>query len=132
DARVAELGHAAGLAQEAVAVPVRGEVAGAGDFDGDDSIQLRVAGLVHRAEGADADRLQQLEPAELPRFRFVDRGGGAALQGEAGAARRAQDLAAGVVHDLDRAVAVRAGDVHGGGSGTLTRSASEGWRVASL
>ena len=66
DRRVPQLGDAAGLAQEAVEVLAAGQVAGAGDLDGHDAVELRVARLVDRAERRHADRLDQLERPSLP------------------------------------------------------------------
>ena len=64
DAGMLELGGAPGLAQEAVQVLGPGEAAAAGDLEGDDAVELGVAGLVDGAEGADAELLEQLELAE--------------------------------------------------------------------
>ena len=55
DRRMAQLGGAAGLAQESIQLLAARRPAGAGDLEGDDAIQLRVAGLEDRAEGARSD-----------------------------------------------------------------------------
>src|SRR5262249_47399026 len=91
-----------------------GEVAGARHLDGDDAVQLRVAGLVDGAEGAVADHVEQLELAELVSGLALRAGGGPGLQVEGGAAGGAGDLLVrGDLHQLDGVVAVRAEDVHG-------------------
>ena len=63
---MAELGHAAGLAQEAVEVRAAGQVSGAGHFDRHDAVQLRVTGLVHRAESADPHGVGSAEARRSP------------------------------------------------------------------
>ena len=64
DAGVAELGGGAGLADEPLGLLLGGEVAGVGDLDGDEAIELGVAGAPDGAEGPGADLLDQLELAE--------------------------------------------------------------------
>ena len=64
DSGVMNMGKAPAFAQEAVQILLAGEMAGARDFDRDDAVQLRVPGLVHGAERPNANRLEQLEPAQ--------------------------------------------------------------------
>src|SRR5205085_12313797 len=66
DAGVLELGGAAGLAQEAVDLLLARQAARAQDLDGDGAVEFGVAGAEDRAEGADAQLLQQLELAQAP------------------------------------------------------------------
>src|SRR5262249_38119703 len=126
DRPVPELGGAAGLAKEAV--PVLGGVpfAGAGQLQGHDPVQLRVAGLPHRPVRALAELAEDLEPAELPAIRPPTGGGVADIDGRT--ARRADDLARGLVLDeLDRPVAVRTADVVAARAGVDRRPGR--WRL---
>src|SRR5262245_36979418 len=102
DTRMAELGGAAGLAQEAVEVLRPREVAGARQFDRHGAVQLRVAGSVHRTEGAVPDDLDQLKAADPP-VGWRRGCGGIDLQAEARSAGGADDLfPSRDLHDLDR------------------------------
>ena len=61
----AELGNGAGFAHEAIDILRCGaDVAGAGDLDGDDAVELGVAGLEHGDKRAFAEELIDLELAE--------------------------------------------------------------------
>src|SRR5262249_30169483 len=91
DARMMKLGRAASFAEEAFLFFLRVEIAGPRHFDGDGTIQFRVAGLVDHAEGAAAEQFQDLE--------FADG------FGESGMMRRGDARV-----DLERAAAVLAGD----------------------
>ncbi len=112
DRRVPQLGYAAGLPQKAGQVLGPSEVPRARHLERHDAVQLRVTGLVHRAEGPDANRLQDLELADLLAGAGALVGRGIPFESEARSAGRAQHLLRREPHQLDQILAVRANDVH--------------------
>src|SRR5262245_17312176 len=110
DRRMPQPRDAAGLAQEAVEVGAVGEVARAGDLDGDGPVEPWVARLVDGAEGSGPDDLDQLEVAEgALHTRRGPVHSGVSLQSEGGPASGAKDLLGVEIGRLDRALAMRAG-----------------------
>ncbi len=88
------------------------EMAGARHLDGHRAIELGISAPVHRAEGADADRLEEFKAAELARLPVPCRAG-RKLESRAASATRNH------LTGLDRlqfggTLAVRAEKVHGG------------------
>src|SRR5262249_12893152 len=117
DRWVAELRGAAGLTPEPIAIFVSSQATCEGDFDSHHAVELRVAGPVHRAEGPDADGLDQLEAAQPPLAPARAPGDGRLpLQPAARAAGRADRFprVGGQVDQLDRVAAVRADYPHAG------------------
>jgi hypothetical protein len=127
DGGVAELGDAAGLAEEAVEVlRLVADVAAARDLDGDGAVELRIAGLEDRAETAVADFLDDLEAADGLAARRPG-GGRDIFEAEAGAAGGARDLRARLDLDqLNRVLAMRTVEVN------VHRAASEAETLPSL
>ena len=74
DARVRELGRAAGLAEEPFDIVLGREHAGPGDLDRHGAAQLGVDRPEHMAEGAGPELLEELEPAQPPRLLGRDAG----------------------------------------------------------
>ena len=66
DRRMPQLGDAAGLAQEPLDVAFAGHLPRSRNLDRHDAVELRVAGLVHRAEGARPHQIDELVAAEPP------------------------------------------------------------------
>jgi hypothetical protein len=64
DARMLELGRASSLSKKSRSVLLAGEVAGAGDLDGDQPAELGIARPEDVTERSDADLLEQLESPE--------------------------------------------------------------------
>ena len=117
DAGVLELGGAAGLAQEAVKVFRPGNAAGAGNLDGHQPVQLRVACLVDRAERADAKLFEKLELTQTAgRLGRQPGAGSARIELDAGAAAGANDRFRGGTARRQSTMAMRADKFHGGNS----------------
>ena len=74
DARVRELGGAAGLAEEPLDVVLGGEDAGPRDLDRHGAAQLRIDRAEHVAERAGPELIEKLEPPQPPRLLRRDAG----------------------------------------------------------
>src|SRR5262245_38790527 len=110
-----QLGGAARLAQEAVDVLALADDHRPRDLEGDDAIELRVAGLPHDPHAALAQRCDQLEAAEPAAFTRGAGDGRPILDAEGAIAGRAAHLGAGRDEAaLDRVATLRAEDGHGG------------------
>src|SRR5262249_33002767 len=114
DRRVAQLRDAARFTEEAVPIGAVADLRSARHLDGDDAVEFRVQRLVHQAEGALADEVEELESADhlVGSGAPVDRG--FALHGETGAARGARDFGIATERgNLDRVLTLGAQDLHG-------------------
>ena len=116
DRREAQLGDGAGFAQETIDILRAGaDVAGAGNFDGDDAIELGIVGFEYGAERAVSNGAENFELADSLLGRSVPGDGGEARELKAGAAAGTGDFAAGRdVGDLDGILAMRATQVDDG------------------
>src|SRR5262249_10217062 len=77
---VAELGDAARFAQKAIQVLLSGEIAGPRNFDGNGSVELRIARAVDGSERSSPDCFEQLEAADLAAFEGLPARARAAFQ----------------------------------------------------
>jgi hypothetical protein len=107
------LGHRPGFAQEAVDILRAGaDVAGAGDLDGDDAVQLGIAGLEDGAERAFAEELDDFELADAFVLGLVAGGSREVSEPKAGAA-----AGAGNFHQRSQGRRSRSGSGSGGSAG---------------
>ena len=114
DRRVLKLGHAAGLALEAIEILTGGEIPRPRYLDRNHAVQLGIAGHVDGAEGPGTDRVDQDEFSQPPLTLLGAPGRrGFRLQAEARTTRGADDLLVTLVlDDFDRVPAMRAVNVH--------------------
>src|SRR5207244_12893282 len=115
DARMPELGHAAGFAEKPVGVFLAAQIAGARNFNRHGSVQLWIAGLVNRAESADADDVQKLELSQVALAGAQARAlGRPSFQPEARSTRRAKNFCRRrIFHHFNRILTMRTNEVHG-------------------
>src|SRR5262245_20701936 len=113
-----ELGHAPGLAQEAVGLASgAGEAVGPRYLDGDSAVELRVPGLVDGGKRPAADRIEQFEPAEpSPALGGIPVGRGAVVGANGRPAAWTNDVAATRRRQFRRVLAVWAKNLHQDGS----------------
>ena len=116
DGRMPQLGDAPGLTQEAFLIVFVRQASGAGNFYGDGSVELAIARLVNRPEGAAPHSRQQFEFPDSPDARRRgDRRMRSEIDAQVRPARRTQHAVGRVrIRHLDRSLAVRADEIHGG------------------
>ncbi|HVC92132.1 MAG TPA: hypothetical protein VND64_00500 [Pirellulales bacterium] len=108
DARMAQAGRAAGLAQKPLFIFGCGEIIGAGNLQGHEAIELGIVGFVHLAERAPPEQLQDQEAADrASRSDVAVRGGGAGLEAKRATAVDARHLLGVRLDQLDAVAAVR-------------------------